>query len=233
MILAFLTNQKKIKAIRPKFKKIGWARKTFQIVAFTIRIKQRISGYVFCIFSGKSHENQSTLAKIKKDCLGPENILNCYFYKKSLTAEIGVWMFFFFLTNHGKIQAILSKLKKNVGARKTFQIVIFTLRIKQRISWCVCFLLFFVANHTNIQAVRPKLKTHCLGPENFPNCNLASLKTFGGGFVISHNNTFLSETFLGNGCSAVWPDCWIICWIFGHLQHWKCALKYRKLANAS
>ena len=35
---------------------------------------------------------------------------------------------------------------------------------------CV-FCFFFVANHTNIQAVRPKLKTHCLGPENFPNCN--------------------------------------------------------------
>ena len=33
--------------------------------------------------------------------------------------------------------------------------------------------------------------------------------------------------------SSVWPDCWIICLIFGHLQHWKCAQKYIKFANAS
>ena len=31
----------------------------------------------------------------------------------------------------------------------------------------------------------------------------------------------------------VWQDCWIICLIFGHLQHWKCAQKYIEYANAS
>ena len=29
------------------------------------------------------------------------------------------------------------------------------------------------------------------------------------------------------------PDCWIICFIIGHLQHWKCAQKYIEFANAS
>ena len=32
---------------------------------------------------------------------------------------------------------------------------------------------------------------------------------------------------------SVWPDCWIICLIFGHLKHWKIAQEHLKFAKVS
>ena len=32
---------------------------------------------------------------------------------------------------------------------------------------------------------------------------------------------------------SVWPDCWIICLIFGHLKHWKIAQEHIKFAKVS